>query len=121
MLRMKSKTSILLICVVTIGLGIGVYVVEQMILEREQKMAVLNAKIKEEKDRITVLEADWSYLTRPSRIQNLSQEMLSFAPIEPQRILTLDMLEDSKDAPQNSNAKNQDNGLYQITVIEGAQ
>ena len=113
MFGMKRTTSIFLICLVTLGLGIGTYVVEQMILEREQKITALNAKIKEEQDRITVLEADWSYLTRPSRIQSLSKEMLSFAPIEPQRILTLDMLDGD-----NTNADQDDETLFHIKVIE---
>lgn len=113
MFGMKRTTSMLLIGVIVLGLGVGTYVVEQMILEREQKITALNAKIKEEQDRITVLEADWSYLTRPSRIQSLSKEMLSFAPIEPQRILTLDMLDG------NNASANQDNEpLYHIKVIE---
>ena len=113
MFGLNSKSSIVVIFVMTLCLGVGVYVIEQMILEREQKITTLNAKIKEEQDRITVLEADWSYLTRPSRIQNLSKEMLSFAPIEPQRILTLDMLEGESAAPSSK-----DDSLYQITVIE---
>ncbi len=113
MFGMKRTTSMLLIGVIVLGLGVGTYVVEQMILEREQKIAALNAKIKEEQDRITVLEADWSYLTRPSRIQSLSKEMLSFAPIEPQRILTLDMLDG-----QNASANQDNEPLYHIKVIE---
>ena len=113
MFGMKRTTSMLLIGMIVLGLGVGTYVVEQMILEREQKIAALNAKIKEEQDRITVLEADWSYLTRPSRIQSLSKEMLSFAPIEPQRILTLDMLDG-----QNASANQDNEPLYHIKVIE---
>ena len=113
MFGMKRTTSMLLIGVIVLGLGVGTYVVEQMILEREQIIAALNAKIKEEQDRITVLEADWSYLTRPSRIQSLSKEMLSFAPIEPQRILTLDMLDG-----QNASANQDNEPLYHIKVIE---
>lgn len=113
MFGMKRTASMLLICVATLALGVGTYVVEQMILEREQKITTLNAKIKEEQDRITVLEADWSYLTRPSRIQSLSKEMLSFAPIEPKRILTLDMLDGD-----NSNTDQDDETLFHINVIE---
>ena len=117
MFRMKSAASILVICLATLAVGIGTYAVEQMILEREQKIAALKAKIKEEQDRITVLEADWSYLTRPSRIQRLSEEMLSFAPIETQRILTLDMLDNTNPASDTGPGSDQ-NSLYRITVIE---
>ena len=53
------------------------------------------------------------HLTRPSRIQSLSKEMLSFAPIEPQRILTLDMLDG-----QNASANQDNEPLYHIKVIE---
>ena len=81
----------------------------------EQALGLLNAQISEEKDKITVLEADWSYLTRPARIQQLSREMLSFAPVEPERILTLDAL----DTP--SSTEDEDNNLFQIKTIQGVE
>lgn len=117
MFRMKSAMSILIICFITLSLGIGTYVIESMIHDREKTIQFLESRIKEEKNRISILEADWSYLTRPSRIQKLSQEMLSFGPIEAQRILTLDMLEDDGKAIRTET----DNGLYQITIIEGVE
>jgi len=40
--------------------------------------------------------------------------MLSFSPIEAQRILTLDMLDGNKDGDTDRN-----NDLYRIKVIEG--
>jgi len=114
MIRMRSVISFFVIGVAAIGAGIGAYAIESMIHEREQRISQLTAEITEEQERITVLEADWSYLTRPSRIQSLSQEMLSFSPIEAQRILTLDMLDGNKDGDTDRN-----NDLYRIKVIEG--
>jgi hypothetical protein len=114
MLRMRGVISIMVIAVGAIGAGIGAYAIESMIHEREQKIRQLTAEIIEEQERITVLEADWSYLTRPSRIQSLSQEMLSFSPIETQRILTLDMLDGQEGAETERK-----NDLYRIKVIEG--
>ena len=95
--------------------GIGAYMMKSIALEREQELALLKAQISEEQDKITVLEADWSYLTRPSRIQQLSRDMLSFAPVEPSRILTLDAL---GEVPQEDE---QDNNLFQIRTIQGVE
>lgn len=117
MFRIKRATSISLICIATLSAGIGTYVVESMVDDREKKIRQLNTQIKEEKERITVLEADWSYLTRPSRIQSLSKDMLSFAPIEPQRILNLEML-DGDEAGQGETGLG---NLYQINIIEDGE
>ena len=76
-------------------------------------MRVIEAQIDEEKSRITVLEADWSYLTRPSRIQHLAKEMLDFAPVEPERILTLDRID--------GETTTEDDELFQIKTITGIE
>lgn len=94
--------------------GVGAYVVKTTALDREQELRALNRQIAEEQDRITVLEADWSYLTRPSRIQHLSQEMLAFKPVKPERILTLDTLDGDA-------ASSQDEGLFQVNNIKGIE
>ena len=115
MLKMKSMKSVIFGGAIILAAGVGAYMVKSIALEQEQELSLISAQISEEKDKITVLEADWSYLTRPARIQQLSKEMLSFAPVNPERILTLDALEEpSEDDESNNN-------LYQIKTIKGVE
>lgn len=115
MFNTKSIRSVIFGGAIITAAGVGAYMMKSMALEQEQALGLLNAQISEEKDKITVLEADWSYLTRPARIQQLSREMLSFAPVEPERILTLDAL----DTP--SSTEDEDNNLFQIKTIQGVE
>lgn len=115
MLKTKSMKSMIIGGAIITSAGVGAYMMKSIALEQEQELSLIKAQINEEKDKITVLEADWSYLTRPSRIQQLSKEMLSFAPVEPERILTLDALETPPEGTENNN------NLYQIKTIQGVE
>ena len=114
MIKIRNMKSILLGGVIITMAGVGAYMMKSIALEREQELELLKAQISEEQDKITVLEADWSYLTRPARIQQLSREMLSFAPVEPSRILTLDALGEIDQQEEETDSK-----LFQIRTIKG--
>ncbi len=119
-----NRIVILSLVLVTIT-GVATYKIKTDVMDLEQQLHRIKAEINNEQDRITVLDADWSYLTRPARIQQLSKEMLAFAPIEPQRILTLDMLGDNAatGAPDTGKGGGQKArlSLYKIEKIEGAE
>ena len=63
--------------------------------ETERQMALLKqvqADIRYEQDTIDVLEADWSLLTQPSRLQQLAeiyQSDLALAPVQTQQIVEI--------------------------------
>jgi len=116
MIKIRNMKSILLGGVIITMAGVGAYMMKSIALEREQELELLKAQISEEQDKITVLEADWSYLTRPARIQQLSREMLSFAPVEPSRILTLDALGEIDQQEEETDSK-----LFQIRTIKGVE
>ena len=116
MIKIRSMRSIILGGFIITAAGVTAYMMKSFALEQEQQLASIEAQISEEKDKITVLEADWSYLTRPSRIQQLSREMLDFAPAEPSRILTLDILEGEANDDQTS-----DDNFFQIKKIRGVE
>ena len=120
MLKSINTKTVIISAVAVICAGIGAYVVKTTSGERNQELRQIISMINEEKDIITVLEADWSYLTRPSRIQHLSREMLSFAPIEAKRILTLDALERAKGGT-NVGSGGDDSTLFQIKEIKGLE
>jgi len=106
--------SFILGALLIVAAGICAYMIKSHAIEKEQQLESILAQIEAEKDRITVLEADWSYLTRPARIQHLSREMLSFAPVTPDRILTLDIFDETEEAAQPA-------GLLRNTIFEGAE
>lgn len=66
--------------------------------EAENRLAEnrkIERQIELERDTIDVLNADWSLLTQPSRLQKLTEiyaTELQLAPVEPQQIVGLDEL-----------------------------
>ncbi|XDZ66284.1 hypothetical protein AB8880_02490 [Alphaproteobacteria bacterium LSUCC0684] len=106
--------SFILGALLIVAAGIGAFMIKSHAIEKEQELAEILAQIEAEKDRITVLEADWSYLTRPARIQHLSREMLSFEPVTPDRILSLDIFDKAKGTTPPE-------GLFRNTIFEGVE
>lgn len=119
MITMRSIRSFLLGALLIVFVGVSAYWIKSEAYERQTRLATLEAGIAAEKDRIMVLRTDWSYLTRPDRIQKLSEEMLSFAPVEPQRILDLDRLRDPPG--KGGQARPAQAGLYRITIDRGSE
>ncbi|MEQ8306603.1 MAG: hypothetical protein RIA09_08590 [Hoeflea sp.] len=63
--------------------------------EKLAKVRELEAAIKLQEETIDLLEADWSLLTQPSRLQRLSEafeEELQLKPIEPEQMAAPDEL-----------------------------
>lgn len=52
----------------------------------EARLQHLNAAIEKERQRIHVLEAEWAYLSRPERVQRLTEAHLLLEPTEPERL-----------------------------------
>ena len=76
--------------------GVSTYGVKAKITQKEAQLESLHVQILAQKDRLRVLEADWSYLTNPDRIQRLAEERLALNPISPERILTTDQINNSQ-------------------------
>ncbi|MGC6485632.1 MAG: cell division protein FtsL [Candidatus Puniceispirillales bacterium] len=103
--------SIILSALVVTVFAIANHWIKSEVITKEERLDSLKARIQTEENRIMVLEADWAYLTRPSRIEQLSRDLLSFAPIEPARILSLDSISNADFTPESSKAT----GLFRIS------
>ena len=114
MISIRNVRAFVLGTILIVFVGVSTYWIKSRAYEMQEYLAELEASIETEKDRIMVLETDWSYLTRPDRIQRLSEEMLSFTPVEPQRILDLDRLRDPPDAEDRAEPAKA--GLFRITA-----
>ena len=117
MVTMRNIRAFTLGALLVVFVGVSAYLIKSRAYEKQETLAALEAGIQAERDRIMVLRSDWSYLTRPDRIRTLSEEMLSFAPVEPQRILDLGHLGN----PEERKAHPAQAGLHRITADGGAE
>lgn len=56
--------------------GIGLYGIAYEVEQMEMELAALEREIIEERETIHVLKAEWTYLARPERVEDLSGQFL---------------------------------------------
>ena len=82
--------------VVVVGLiaaAVAVYEVKYQSTYDAQRAAKLRAEIRSEQERIAALQAQWSQLTAPARIQDLATRHLGMKPLA---VLQADMINGAK-------------------------
>jgi cell division protein FtsL len=62
-----------------------------------QRIAKLRTEVRDERERIAALRAEWTRLSSPDRIQDLAQRHLGMKPVVPVRIEELAALPDKPD------------------------
>ena len=77
MLRLLNLLSVL----VLLGAAGYAYTVKYETSFRTEQIAKAKLEIKAEQDGIGVLRAEWAFLTRPERIQKLSERYLDLGPL----------------------------------------
>jgi len=77
---------------ITVALAFGVFVVSYEVRNMEEERDVLTRSITANQQAIHVLEAEWSYLNRPERLQMLAARHLDLRPIEGSQLISLDAL-----------------------------
>ena len=83
---------IILTAVVLASLGTTFYQVKTGIDERQTELRRLQANIVTTQRHISVLEAEWAFVSRPDRVMNLSTSLLDMKPISRDRVLPLDAI-----------------------------
>ena len=83
---------IILTAVVLASFGSTLYQVKTGIDERQAELRRLQANIVTTQRDISVLEAEWAFLSRPDRVMNLSTSLLDMTPISRDRVLPLDAI-----------------------------
>lgn len=86
--RGLSILALLLLAVVAFGL----YQLSYAVQRREDELVELNRALLQERETIGVLQAEWSYLTRPEYLQDKAQRLLEMRPASAKDIVTLDSL-----------------------------
>lgn len=54
----------------------------QQVTDGRAKLTALNADIRKEGETVRVLQAEWSYLNQPDRLEKLSKQYLELAPLK---------------------------------------
>jgi hypothetical protein len=89
-------STIVWFCVV-IAVGYAMFQVKYEVMQQEQTLASLNKQITEGREQIRVLNAEWSYLTRPSRLEDLSARFLHLNGMNAAQILPLSAVPERPD------------------------
>lgn len=88
MSRGLSILALILLAVVSFGLYQLSYEVQRL----EDELIELNRALSQERETIGVLQAEWSYLTRPEYLQGKAQRLLEMRPATAKDIVSIDAL-----------------------------
>ncbi len=73
-------STIFWLCVVFVAV-LGLYKVKYKVHEMKSQVTSLESELATESQAVHVLEAEWSYLTRPERVRQLASQYLKLEPI----------------------------------------
>lgn len=74
--------------VALVGSAVYAYSIKYQTSYRAEQIAKTKIEIKAEQDAIATLRAEWSFLTRPERVQQLSDRYLDLTPLTVDKIVT---------------------------------
>jgi cell division protein FtsL len=98
------KFSSMMVLTLAAVAGFGLFWVSQQVQEAERDARALNSVITQEQEAIRVLTAEWDYLNRPDRLEELARTYLNMEPIKADSTLTsvqsIPMSEDIVTEPQ---------------------
>ncbi|WP_020592604.1 cell division protein FtsL [Kiloniella laminariae] len=72
--------------------AIVLFQVKQDVTDLELQLAVVERKIANDKEAIRILQAEWSYLNQPDRLEKLATRYLDLKPLSSGQIVTFDDL-----------------------------
>ncbi len=86
----KSVTMLWLVLAVAVSGAL--FRVSYRVQHLEHHLASVNKQIGDQEEAIRVLQAEWSYLNDPSRLEALARKHLPMGPTKPSQIVTLDQV-----------------------------
>lgn len=98
-----------------IGSAIYAYSIKYQTMFHAETVASLKSEIKKKQDEIGLLRADWAHLTRPERVQALSDSLLDVQPLSLKQIVKVEALPDKAARIDSIGRKLEDLGLSEPT------
>lgn len=77
-----------------IGVGTGLFFVKHEVQALEDRLDAVNLEIAQNRETIHVLNAEWSHLTRPERLEDLGQRLLRMEPVTREQTIDITQLRD---------------------------
>lgn len=84
--------SALLWGVLAIVAGVGLFFLKYEVRELEHRLAQIERTIRDDREAIHVLRAEWSHLNDPTRLARLAEEHLGLGPTAPTQLVTVNSL-----------------------------
>ncbi len=88
-----------LLVIAVLAAGFVIYSLEHRTRGAEQRIAAINEEMAKERDAMKLLNVEWSYLTRPSRLERIARENLGLRPVDVLQIARPDEV-DARLAPR---------------------
>jgi cell division protein FtsL len=73
-------------------ISVGLVAVKTRVQEMETRLSLLQRDIKDDRDAIRVLKAEWSHLNDPQRLKRLAESYLKLAPVNTAQIASIKAL-----------------------------
>jgi hypothetical protein len=67
----------------------GLYQLSYEVKRLEEELAELNRAVIQDRESVLVLNAEWSFLTRPAALQDKAARNLELRPVSPKQVLSL--------------------------------
>lgn len=78
--------------IVATAVAVGLYHINYEVEALQEELKQVRGDIARERERLDVLEAEWSYLNRPSRLARLARKHLDMTTLKPEQIVRIGQL-----------------------------
>ena len=100
------KSATLLWIILAVAVSGALFRVSYRVQHLEKHLAAVNKQIGQEEETARVLQAEWSYLNDPSRLEALARKHLPLGPTSPAQIVTYDAIPSKVPGTAAAQAKN---------------
>ena len=98
-----------------ISSAIWAYTVKYDTIYYVEHIKKIESQINKERDNVAILKADWQYLTKPARLQALSDKHLTLQPLAAIQIIRANELPERKSTPDTIAEK-----LENLKIVTGS-
>lgn len=86
---MMSRATLLWM-LLAVAAGLGLFVLKYEVQAMEERLVAINADTRRDLEAIHVLKAEWNYLNRPARLEELGKRLLSLRPVRAAQAVSID-------------------------------